>query len=88
MKMELFNPIKYVYSQESGNTDGKWFLFGDVLKDNVIEFLVNYVISHSFEEKKICFAHPPLVHMVRECAYINNNNNLWMVLLATMGDKG
>ncbi|XP_037047391.1 neuropathy target esterase sws isoform X4 [Bradysia coprophila] len=34
--MDAFNPIKYVYNQDSDNTDGKWFLFGDVLKDNFI----------------------------------------------------
>lgn len=37
LKMDSFNLIKYVYSQDndSDNVEGKWFLFGDVLKDNV-----------------------------------------------------
>lgn len=36
--MDSFNLIKYFYSQQhndSTETEGKWVLFGDALKDNV-----------------------------------------------------
>lgn len=36
--MDSFNIIKYVYSPQQNDNieiEGKWFLFGDVLKDNV-----------------------------------------------------
>lgn len=35
-KMDPFSVIKYVYNpQQNDNIEGKWALFGDVLKDNV-----------------------------------------------------
>lgn len=49
--MDSFNLIKYVYNQENDNDnmEGKWFLFGDALKDNVCEVLCYYVI-YNFNE--------------------------------------
>lgn len=48
-KMDSFNIIKYVYSQQPTDNieiDGKWVLFADALKDNV-SMILNYVISYS-----------------------------------------
>lgn len=49
--MDSFNLIKYVYRQsQNDNTeiDGKWFLFGDVLKDNVWPFFFFCLLQRNF----------------------------------------